>query len=243
MLTTLLLIFVVTAPPANAVREFRQVSVYDGHVTLDIPAGWEEIPPDLLESHSLQMAEATGGRVTEMYQYGFRAHDPKIDFIFPECLIQIRESGRLNERRFLELPSVEAMRVAGEKNLADRRGVAVPDLELSDAFFDTENFSLHVSNTLVLRYESETTVTSVGFLTERGLFTIHFYALTDHLESMTPVYEHIIDSVRFDAELDYRPRMIDRLPPTLPLVLLASAAAIALGAVILSLYQRKRRRQ
>jgi hypothetical protein len=100
-----------------------------------------------------------------------------------------------------------------------------------------------VSNILDLRYESVTTVTSVAFLTERGLFTIHFYAPADHVESLAPVYEHIIDSVRFDAELQYQPRPIDRMPPKLPLILLVSAAAIAVGGAILSLYQRKRRQQ
>ena len=83
----------------------------------------------------------------------------------------------------------------------------------------------------------------MAFLTERGLFTIHFYAPADHVEALAPVYEHIIDSVHFDGELKYRPRLIDSVPPKLPLILLASAAVIAIGGAILSVYQRKRRQQ
>jgi hypothetical protein len=243
MLSTLFLTIIVALPPADAEQGFQRVAVYGGHVTLEVPTDWEEIPPDLLESHSLKMAEATGGRLTEIYQYGFRARDPDIEFVFPECLIQIRESGRLNYRRFLELPSVEEMRLAGEKNLAERRGFTTPDLELSEAFFDGETFSLHVSNVLDLRYEKETTVTSVAFLTEHGLMTIHFYAPSEQVGTMAPVYQHIVNSVHFDTELRYRPRLRDYLPRKLPLILLAFAAVIALVGAMLSVYQRKRRQR
>jgi hypothetical protein len=243
MLSAFFLILIVAVPSADAENTFRRTAIYGGHVTLDVPMNWEEIPPDLLESHSLRMAEATGGRVTEVYQYGFRGRDPAINFIFPECLIQIRESGRLNYRRFLELPSIEEMRLASEDTLAERRGVAATGLELSDAFFDSENFSLHLSNILDLRFERKTIVTSVAFLTERGLLIIHFYAPAEQVEAMAPIYQHIVDSVRLDTEIQYRPRLMDRVPPKLPLILLALAAIIALGAATLSVYQRKRRQQ
>jgi hypothetical protein len=241
MLTTLFLTLILIAPPADADRQFRRVSVYDGHVTLEVPAEWEEIPPELLESHSLQMAESTGGRLTEVYQHGFRSNDPEVDFVLPECLVQIRESGRLRYRQFLELPSIEEMRPVAEEALADRSGTAVREMELRDAVFDHDTFSLHLRNTLELGYESKTTVESVAFLTERGLFTIHFYARTAQIDAMSPVYARIINSVRFDEELRYQPRLTDRLPSRLPVILLACAALIAIGATAAHLSRRRRR--
>jgi hypothetical protein len=240
MLTTFVLTLILTASPANAGWDFREAVLYDGHVTLEIPADWEEIPPELLETHSLQMAEATGGLLTEIYQHGFRAEDPEIDFALPECLIQIRESGRLSYRQFLRLPSVEQMRAAGEQTLAEHARAAVRGLELSDAFFDRDSFSLHLSNTLELSYEGETSVRSFAFLTERGLFTIHFYARAAQSETMDPVYVRIIDSVRFDDELKYQPRLTDYWPPPPPMILLTAAALIAVGAIALHLLQRRR---
>ena len=79
MLTTTILTLILAAHPAAAGQEFREVTVYGGLVTLEIPADWDEIPQDLLESHSLNVAEASGGRITEIYQYGFRSSDPEVD--------------------------------------------------------------------------------------------------------------------------------------------------------------------
>lgn len=241
MLTTALLIIILATPPADGDLEYRRVSVYNGHVTLEIPTDWEEIPSELLESHSLRMAESTGGLLTEVYQHGFRTTDPEVDFVLPECLIQIRESGRLSYRQFLELPSIDQMHSVGEEAVADGSWTAVRGLELSGAVFDRGTFSLHVRNTLDLSYESEATVESIAFLTELGLFTLHFYVRTSQIDEMASVYAHISQSVRFDDNLRYRPRLSDRLPSRFPLILLAAAVSIALGAIAVHLSQRRRR--
>ena len=136
MLTTNLLTLFLIAPIQMADLDVREVSVYDGHVTFEIPVDWVEISPDLLESHSMRLAEASGGRLTEIYQYGYRSSDPEADFFLPECLIQYRESGRLNYRRLLRLPTTEEMRETGKESIDERAGPAVREMELSDAVFD-----------------------------------------------------------------------------------------------------------
>jgi hypothetical protein len=241
MLTTLVFSLMLAAQEADTDPEFRQVSVYDGLVEIEVPAHWENIPPELLESHSLRMAESTGGRVTEVYQHGFRTSDPEVDFVLPECLIQIRESGRLRFGPFLRLPSVEDMHSEGEGALVDHTGIAARRMELSDAFFDREAYSLHLRNTLDLSYESEIIVESVAFLTERGFFTIHFYVRASQIDDMAPIYTRIIDSVRFDDKLRYQPRLSDRLPSRTPLILLVSAFVIAIGGIAVHLIQRRRK--
>ena len=231
MLTTVILTLLLAAPLGDAVPEFRTVSVYNGHVTFEVPANWEEIPPEMLESHSLRLAESTGGRLTEFYQHGFRNVDPEIDFVLPDCLIQIRESGRLRYGRFLRLPSVEEMRAEGEGVIVSQGVIAARRMELSDAFFDRDAYSLHLRNTLDLGYERRIIADSVAFLTERGFFTIHFYVRASQIDDMSPIHARVIDSVRFDDELGYRPRLSDRLPSRTPLILLASALVVAIGGM------------
>lgn len=239
MLATFVSVLMLAAFPAEPESGFRRVSVYDGHVHLEVPSSWEEIPPELLESHSLNMAEFTEGRLTEVYQHGFRSSDPGVDFVLPECLIQIRESGRIRYRQFLDLPTIEEMRSHGEGELVDRSGYATRRMELSEAFFDRRVYSLHLRNTLDLGDESDITVESVAFLTQRGLFTIHFYHPTAQIDQMAPVYARIIDSVRFDDELGYHPKLSDRLPPRAPLILLVCAVAIAVGGLAVHFIQRR----
>ena len=241
MLTTILLTLVLFAATVPSDQEVREVSVYDGHVTFEIPADWAKIPPELLESHSMRMAEASGGRLTEIYQYGFRSSDPEVDFFLPECLVQFRESGRLSYRQFLRLPSAEEMQETGRESVEERAGPAVREMELSDAVFDRQSFSLHLRNTLVLSNEGRTSVKSVAFLTERGLFTMHFYSRIKTIEAMDVISTRIVDSVRFDDELRYRPRLLDRWPPRPATILVVVGSLIAIFALAVHFLQRRRR--
>ena len=241
MLTTNLLTLFLIAPIQMADLDVREVSVYDGHVTFEIPVDWVEISPDLLESHSMRLAEASGGRLTEIYQYGYRSSDPEADFFLPECLIQYRESGRLNYRRLLRLPTTEEMRETGKESIDERAGPAVREMELSDAVFDRASFSLHLRNTLVFSNEGRASVKSVAFLTERGLFTLHFYSRIRTADTMDKISTRIVESVRFDDELRYRPRVVDRWPRQPATILVFVGSLIAITALAVHFIQRRRR--
>jgi len=241
MLTTTILMLTLIAPIEIVDEEVRQVSVYDGYVTFEIPADWVKISPELLESHTMRLAEASGGRLTEIYQYGFRSIDPETDFFLPECLIQYRESGRLSYRRFLRLPNVEEMEETGRESIDERAGPAVREMELSDAVFDRESYSIHLRNTLVLSNEGRTSVKSVAFLTERGLFTMHFYSRISETETMDEISSRIVDSVRLDDELRYQPRLLDRWPPQPATILVLVGSLIAITALAVHFLQRRRK--
>jgi hypothetical protein len=221
--------------------DMRQVTVYDGLVSLDVPAGWHEIPPDVLEYYSLLAAEESGGQIAEIYQHGFRRGNPEIDFQPPQILVQIRESGRLNYRQFLHLPPVESLRRRSNHRLEDRSGPPVDDPRLNEVHFDRDRFALRVDNTLDLATEGTVLVKSLSFLTERGTFTIHGYTTITENVALRPVFEHIFDSVRIDPSIRYRPRMSDRTPPRSALVAYSIAAVLAVATAILYLVQRRRR--
>jgi hypothetical protein len=241
MLTNTLLTLILIAPTQMVGQDLRKVSVYDGHVTFEIPVDWVEISPEVLESHSMRLAEASGGRLTEIYQYGFRSSDPEADFFLPECLIQYRESGRLSYRRFLRLPTKEVMRETGKESIDERAGPAVREMELSDAVFDRASFSLHLRNTLVLSNEGKVSVKSVAFLTERGLFTMHFYSRIRSIETMDEISTRIVESVRFDDDLRYRRRLLDLWPPRPAIVLVVMGSLIAIFVLAVHFIQRRRR--
>jgi hypothetical protein len=239
MLMTLFLSLILPAPPVAGEQDYRRVTIYDGHAALDVPAAWNEIPREVLDFYALRAAESSGGRMTESYQFGFRPADPEIDFSLPQFLIQIRESGRLNYRQFLRLPTAEDLQAAGERSLAEHVGPLVRGLALGETDFDRDSFALHLSNTLDLSIEGETSVESVAFLTERGLFTIHFYAHASEISSMAPIFQHIAHSVQFDEELAYQPKLTDRWPPR-PTTLFLLAALIAVAVLSVHLLRRGR---
>ncbi len=219
----------------------RTVEVYDGLVTLEVPEPWNEIPPDVLEFFSLQSAEDSGGLMVEIYQHGFRPGDPEADFAPPQILIQIKESGRLDSRQFLHLPPIEVVRDHGAAELDERKGPLLEKLRLNEVFFDRENFSIHIATTLDLKFEGKVLVTSVSFLTERGVFTVHCYALISQHVAMKPVFDRILQSVKIDDSIRYRPRLSDRLPPRPALISYTIAFVLAILALVVHLIQRRRR--
>jgi hypothetical protein len=239
MMSSLFLVLSLAMSSEVSAEEFRSVLIYDGLVTLDVPAAWNEIPRDVLEFYALRAAESSGGRMTETYQFGFRLADPELDFALPQFLIQIRESGRLNYRQFHRLPSAEDLRATGERSLAEHVGPLMRGMEIGEAVFDEGSFALHLSNRLDLSFEGETIVDSVAFLTERGFFTIHFYAKASEAEKMEPIVAHVIDSVQFDRELAYRPRLTDYWPPR-PTTLFLLAASIFVVAAAVHIFRRGR---
>ncbi len=221
-------------------EEVTRVPVYNGHASIEVPASWYEVPEEVLEFYSLRSAESSGGRMAEIYQVGFRPGSPELDFALPQVLIQIRESGRLKYGQFLHLPTLQSFQDVSGERIASRRGPLIKRLHLDEVVFDREAFALHLTNSLDLRLEGEALVHSVSFLTERGLFTIHCYAHVAQMGDMESIFAAIIDSVRLDDEIRYRPQFRDRWPPR-PSTLAFSAAAIsALVMIILYLVQRRR---
>lgn len=230
-----------SAASSTAEEPVRTVTLYEGHATMEIPRDWNEITEESLEFYSLRSAEASGGRVAEIYQYGFRPDDPEMDFAVPQILIQIRESGRLAYEQFLHLPTLDEMQEEGNQRLADRAGPMLRGIELEAAVFDRRRFALRITNTLDLAFEGRVSVTTVSFLTERGLFTVHCYADDAEAPVITPIFDRIIDSVRFDDELLYKPRFGDRWPPR-PSTVAYGAAALVAVILVLSLIRSRRRR-
>jgi hypothetical protein len=230
-------------PAAFSITEepMRTVTLYHGHATMEIPRYWNDISAESLEFFSLRAAEASGGRSAEIYQYGFRPDDPQMDFALPQILIQIRESGRLPYGRFLHLPTLDEIQEEGKPHLADRAGPMLRGIELEAALFDRRRYAIYLTNTLDLAFEGRVSVTTASFLTERGLFTLHCYAGADQAPVMAPLFDRIIDSVRFDDELHYQPKLGDRWPPRPSTIAYGAAALIAIILIFIVIRSRRHR--
>lgn len=217
---------------APAAEPGRTVRLYDGMVSLSVPADWHEIPAATLEYFSLRTADATGGRIAEVYQHGFRPGDPQASLSLPQLLIQIREDGRLRHGSFRHLPRPEQVAAPAGTVLADPRGSLVRDVRLAGLAFDAHRFCLRVDSLLDLALGGPTLVRSASFLTERGTFTLHFYDLAERAATSGPLFDAIVASVRFDDPLAYRPRLLDRWSSRAAGIALFAIAALLLGVAL-----------
>ena len=129
----------------------------------------------------------------------------------------------------------------GKEPIDERAGPAVREMELSDAVFARASFSLNLRNNLVLSNEGKTSVKSVAFLTERGLFTLHFYSRIRSIDAMDKISTRIVESVRFDDELRYQPRLLDLWPPPPSTILVLVGSLIAISALAVHFLQHRRR--
>jgi hypothetical protein len=239
-LAAVLAALVLPAAVDGADEPVREVRVYGGLVSLEVPASWSEIPPEVLEFYSLRSAEASGGRTAEVYQHGFRLGEPEADFAPPQILIQIRESGRVPYGSLLHLPPAEVLRERSASRLDALQGPFLAGSVLNQASFDRARFALRVDSTLDLALEGTVLVRSTSFLTERGTFTLHCYSLLEQNTRLRPVYDRVLASVRLDDALRYRPRLADRLPRGAALAAYAVAVVLAVAIIVVRLARRRR---
>lgn len=206
----LLLLCAVAAAICAADEPARRVDIYGGLASLTLPPGWQEVPPTALEYFSIRTAEATGGRIAEVYQHGFRPGDPQAELSLPQVLVQIREDGRIPYGRLLHLPAPEEVVDPAGTALTDHGGSLLREVRLTGLSFDRNRYCLRVDSVLGLAIEGPVLVRSASFLTERGLLTLHCYEAEARAREVLPIFEAIIDSVQIDDSIAYRPRLTDR---------------------------------
>lgn len=240
-LPTMIILLAATTVVSSSEPTMRRVAVYDGLASFEVPAGWREIPPEVLEYLTLQGAEASGGRTAEIYQYGFQPGEAESGFSLPQILVQIRESGRLRYGQFLHLPPLSVLRSETRRRPPEKVGRSADRLALNQASFDRASYSLRTSHTFFLANVGRVAVVSASFLTERGVFTVHCYTAASAASLDRPLFDKIISSVHLDPQLAYRPRLADRWPPSSATLAFAAAALASIVVLVVALRRKARR--
>jgi hypothetical protein len=188
------------------------ISLYQGMVSMALPKGWVEVPPEDLEALSLYFAEQTGGRTAEIYQYGYRPRALPSQIGFPQILIQIRESGRLPYGLFMHLPTLAEIKDHTGKNVVERGGPLVRDYDTDSIRFDRPSMSLRISGVIKSAPPGPYVVLTGAFLTERGFFIVHCFELKSEIKKNRDVFEDVFASVNIHDPLRYRATLNDRWP-------------------------------
>lgn len=234
----IVLALVLAAPAAGAAPDpgFETVTVYDGALTMEIPDGWQSIDALRLDELTMRAADATAGRLVEVYQYGFRPSDPGDDTLLPSLLVQVRESGRVRSGAVARLASSDRILDTTERAFPDGLRPLVMGVAVDRARFDTASHCLRLEHTLDLRFKGRVVVLTAAFLTERGFVTLRLADREQRIEAARALFDHVVSSVRLSPEIAYRPRLSDRWPG---LPFFAAAAVVALALVV---YLVRRRR-
>ena len=229
-------VMAVAPQPVPAETAFQTAVIYDGKLAMEIPEDWLEIEPLQLEELSMWAAETTGGRLVEIYQYGFCPRTFEDAPLLPYILVQIRESGRLREGAFLDLPPLSELQ--NDTRAAFPQGVPplVVGVAVDRVAFDRSRHVIRLEHSLNLRIRGRITVLTAAFLTERGFVTLYYADRERRIDRGRELFDRIVASVVLSPEIAYRPRLSDRWPG-LPFFL----AAAGLAAVLVAFVVRRRR--
>ena len=219
--------FAATAQPAPAETSFRRVTIYNDLLSMEIPGDWRDIEPLQLEELTMWSADATGGRLVEIYQHGFCPLEFEDDPLLPNILVQIRESGRLRYGRFLDLPPLADFQNDTRVTFPQGLPPLVVGIAIDRVAFDRSELCIRLEHSLDLRHRGRVTVLTAAFLTERGFVTLYFADRERRIDRGRELFDRIVGSVVLEPEIAYRPRLADRWPGW-PFFIAAAAIAVVL---------------
>lgn len=226
------------AQPARAEPSFRRVTISNEVLSMEIPDDWREIEPLQLEELTMWAADATAGRLVEVYQSGFCPLEFEDDPYLPNILVQIRASGRVRYGSFLDLPPLADLQNDTRVSFPQGLPPLIMGIAIDRAAFDRSKYCIRLEHSLDLRLRGRVTVLTAAFLTERGFATLYFADRERRIDRGRELFDRIVDSVVVAPEFAYRPRTSDRWPG-LPFFV---AAAVILVVLIGYLAARRRRR-
>lgn len=222
--------------PASAEPSDSRVTVYDGMMSMSLPPDWQEIDTLHLENLTMWAADATAGRLVEVYQHGFRPSDSGPDPLLPAILVQIRESGRQGYGSYIHLGSLEELQNETAEIFPQGLEPFVFGVKIDRAEFDTSRYCLRLEHSLDLRLKGRVTVLTAAFLTERGFVTLRYADRGNRIDESRRLFNRIVESVRLAPGIAYRPKLRDRWPG-LPFFV---AAALVAGGLAVYLVRRRR---
>ncbi len=216
---------------ASTDPSFSRVTVYDGMLSMSLPGDWQEIGALELEDLTMWAADATAGRLVEIYQHGFLPRDPGPDPLLPTIFVQIRESGRQRYGSYLHLQPLDEIQSDTSKAFPAGLRPLVVGVSIDSLRFDAKTFCLRLEHSLDLKFKGRVTVLTAAFLTERGFVTLRYSDRERRMDEGRRFFDQVVDSVVLAPEVAYRPRLKDRWPGA-PFFIAAALTAVALVAYL-----------
>jgi hypothetical protein len=172
-------------------------------VTVELPDGWHEVPPQVLQSFHDEIRRKAPTVEAPKYDYAFQADAGPPWLAYPYVMVKIRSSGRPSELELEKLPRIDLDSRVQEKG-EDWSGL-LKDSSLGQMRYDK------AANVVWLT--SKSTVVNIGEVrgisgiipTEQGFVELHAYARTEDFEGHLPVFEKIITGAKVAPDLAYRP--------------------------------------
>jgi len=177
----------------------------EGHFSLTIPAGWEEIPEDAIVAYDKMLREELGYTSASTYDVAFQKISETY-FTYPYIMLQIDKRGRWPEnetKKLLSSDNWEKGVQQGVHTVEEQLPTLIQNSKVEQPIYDKEK------NIIFTKVESE--VAGVGkivmltaaILSNYGSINLYCYSAQDDFENDLPYFTRIIDSFRYDIGYEY----------------------------------------
>jgi hypothetical protein len=200
-----LLAFVALATPAL----LRADTISKPDFSLVLPAGWVEVPQEVLQAFYEEMQRQAPKGGVPRYDFAFQRDAGPPWLAYPYVLVEKTDSGRPTER---ELEAMQRVDMNAElKKKGDALDKVVKDSELSNLKYDKAANVIWIS--------SRGAVVNIGIVaglsgmipTEGGFLQINAYAHDADFERHVETFRSIITTAKVSPALLYKPRWTDEL--------------------------------
>lgn len=174
------------------------------HYSFDLPAGWEEIPKDVVDSFVDEVARQTQGQRIE-YVAGFQLSDKEY-FQYPYILVQ-EYKFEFDTPSYREIEKIFNMGSLDQvtTNKIKEYSELVRNAKFDQPFVDKERNIIFVNIQADVVNIGAVNGLMVMFLGKGGIVQLNFYSVKDEYSRWLPVFNSIIDSFQYDIGHEYSP--------------------------------------
>ena len=196
----------------SAQVELTQAFETTDDFTISLPAGWHEIPKDVLETLTSNLAQLAPQAPIQVYDYGFQLDAPPEWFQHPYILVQVRNTGRTRPSELESMSKIEREMQRGLKETQDSWDSILSEFELGQTLYDPVEQILWVKFSMEVAEVGRVHGLTAAILTEHGAIQVHSYAPAGEFADYTPLFEAISRNVSVSESIQYRPHFTDSIP-------------------------------
>ena len=190
--------------------DFSQRIATPSGIVLHLPAGWQQIPKDVLTVQFAEVAKQNPNLPKQTYEYGFQAPANQW-FSYPYLLVRIQRTGRIPEVALKKIPNLDEMMDSKMQETVEAVS-AIADAAMGKTVYDPTHRILWTSARMNYAGVGNIKMLVGGHLSEDGFVQVFGYAREADFPRYEALLHSIISSVELPAGLRYVPRATDNMP-------------------------------
>jgi len=193
----------------------------DGQFYVQLPPSWVIVPKPILDEHVRQVQQRMPKMPLTEFSFAYQPA-PKDDvwFTYPFCIGFVFRGGRPNEANFIQFanrdfrsvfPKATALVEQRTQGIIDHSDFGVPVYDIQKHILWTP---LKISLPSGISAERRITGIVAQLLTSDGYVKLRFYASASEYETLLPQFKRMVESIRFQSNLQFTPHQATATPTT-----------------------------